>query len=103
VPEVSSSTFDPPSIASLLNPQHARSTGLGIDVSHTTQLHVSTTGIEALENTLGIVPDYAEGHGGDGIGGISLATGSGGVVDKPALQKAQQRDTIDQLRRILGW
>ncbi|KAK4683658.1 hypothetical protein P7C73_g6576, partial [Tremellales sp. Uapishka_1] len=64
---------------------------------------LSSAGIERMDPSLGQVPDYARGHGGDGIGGVNMASGSE-IEDMEGVAQRQktQKELVAKLRRILG-
>jgi hypothetical protein len=62
------------------------------------------SGIEPIDTSVGSVPDFALGRGGDGIGGIGLPVG--GVaddIDEAAARNERESKLLDTLRNILGW
>ncbi|ORY23132.1 hypothetical protein BCR39DRAFT_364147 [Naematelia encephala] len=64
----------------------------------------ASSGIEHFKES-GNVPDFVAGHGGDGIGGVSLPSSRPSAefsATEPQPREAQ-RELVQKLRRVLGW
>lgn len=72
--------------------------GVGADRSEH-QDH-SLLGITTANSMLGSVPDFAQGRGGDGIGGFGVPSAPSKPIQSA---KQQQLDMLQKLKRVLGW
>lgn len=67
-------------------------------------LTLNKSGIEPIDTSVGSVPDFASGRGGDGIGGIGLPVGGAAEdIDDATARKEQQDKLLDTLRNVLAW
>ena len=104
----SSVGFEPPSIQHLVPAptSDARVLGLGLsDLSHPMDLNSRPASFGTTEiSTIGTVPDYAAGRGGDGIGGFGMpAAFSIDKDEERGKQRERETSLLGKLRQILDW
>lgn len=100
--------YDPPRIEDLIAPPSSvgRATSLGLsNLPGSTEAVPLTAYIDRPgEVETSMVPDFAEGRGGDGIGGIGLPTEvASDMSGDRAKRREREQDLLGRLRRILGW
>ncbi|WVQ99150.1 hypothetical protein IAU59_006282 [Kwoniella sp. CBS 9459] len=100
---------NPPRIDQLVPPPSARDArvGLGITTSSAESSRTSASSVRQadptiLPSTVGNVPDFARGRGGDGIGGIHLPISNIGDIETAAMRRAKRRQLVEKLQKILG-
>lgn len=72
----------------------------GVSADRSEHQDQSQLGITTVNSMLGSVPDFAQGRGGDGIGGFGVPS----APSRPILSaKQQQLDMLHKLKRVLGW
>ena len=104
----SSVGHEPPRIQDLVPAptSSARVLGLGLSDLSRQLDSSSTTALSGNDEitSIGAVPDYAAGRGGDGIGGFGMPAASGFTQEQETVkQREREASLLGKLRKILDW
>ncbi|OCF40438.1 hypothetical protein I317_05741 [Kwoniella heveanensis CBS 569] len=100
-PQYSGIGLSPPRIEQLIPPPSVTEARVGLGIT-TVPAASRSEGLSIGPSVAGIVPDFARGRGGDGIGGVHLPATYIGDIESAAVRRAKRKAVVEKLRKILG-